>query len=614
MILHGFNIRRDWILHIKIILNSKNNISENDMDIFTIIAFIGGLALFLFGMNVMGSALEKQAGGRFKRMLERLTANPLSGVILGAGITAIIQSSSATTVMVVGLVNSGIMTLENCVGIIMGANIGTSATAWILSLIGIESSNVLIQMFKPINFSPILALIGIGLILLSKSDRKKDVGNIMVGFAVLMFGMEMMTQNLKPLADVPEFASILTMFQNPVLGVLAGAVITGIIQSSSASIGILQAMSLTTNISFGAAIPIILGQNIGTCVTALLSSIGASSNAKRAALIHLYFNTLGTIIWLVILYTVNAIIGLAFLDESVNVLTIAIVHTTFNMLNTTLFLPFNKKLVRLASMSLREGTKDQLFLMLDDRFLSTPSFAVAQCRELTTKMAKLVRETLFKAMEMKSGFDEAKNKEVLEAEDEADQYEDRLGTYMVKLSARSMSITDSHEVAKLLHCIGDFERISDHAVNIVQTAEEMYQKDISFSSEAEKDLDVMYAAIKEIVDMAITCFITNDVELASQVEPLEEVIDMLKAQLRSRHIIRLQKSECTTILGFVFSDLITNFERVADHCSNIAVCILQMDQGGLDTHQYLGKIKSSADAKFVERYNGYLEKYRLIAE
>lgn len=584
------------------------------MDIFSIIAFIGGLALFLFGMSVMGSALEKQAGGRFKRLLERITANPLSGVVLGAGITAIIQSSSATTVMVVGLVNSGVMTLENSVGIIMGANIGTSATAWILSLIGIESGNIFIQMLKPINFSPIFAMVGICIIMFGKNERKKDLGQILIGFAVLMFGMNMMTDNLKPLADVPAFTNILTMFKNPVLGVLAGAVVTGVIQSSSASVGILQAMSLTGSLTFGAAIPIILGQNIGTCVTALLSSIGTNTNAKRAALLHFYFNTLGTIIFLCLMYVVKSIIGLAFLDDSVNALEIAIIHTTFNLLNTTLFLPFHKKLVRLAALSVKEDAKDQLFLMLDDRFLSAPSFAVAQCRELTVNMAKLVRENLFKAMDIKNNFNDSKYREVLELEDEADMYEDRLGTYMVKLSAKSMSITDSHEVSKLLHCIGDFERISDHAVNIIQTAEEMYQKDITFSAEAEKDLDVMNEAIREIVDMAITCFINNDVQLASQVEPLEEVIDMLKVQLRSRHIIRLQKSECTTILGFVFSDLITNFERVADHCSNIAVCILQMEQGGLDTHQYLDKLKSSADNEFVERYNGYLEKYRLNAE
>ena len=585
------------------------------MDIFSIIAFIGGLALFLFGMSVMGGALEKQAGGRFKRLLERITANPLSGVFLGAGITAIIQSSSATTVMVVGLVNSGIMTLENSVGIIMGANIGTSVTAWILSLVGIESSNIILQLFKPANFSPIFAAIGIFIIMSSKADRKKDIGHIMVGFAILMFGMDTMSANLKPLADVPAFANILTMFKNPALGVLAGAMVTGVIQSSSASIGILQAMSLTGGVTFAAAIPIILGQNIGTCVTALISSIGTNANAKRAALIHFYFNTLGTIIFICLLYLIKAFVVMPFLDNSVNALDIAIIHTTFNVLNTALFLPFNKKLVRLATFSVKAEAKDQLFLMLDDRLLTAPTFAVARCRELTVNMARLVRETLFKAMDSKGRYSDTVYMEIMDDESEADMYEDRLGTYMVKLSARSMTMADSHEVARLLHCIGDFERISDHAVNIVQTWEEMYQKDISFSKEAEKDLEVMDRAIREIVNMAIDCFVGNDTNLASQVEPLEEVIDLLRNQLRSRHIIRLQKSECTTILGFVFSDLITNLERVADHCSNIAVAVLQIAEGGgLENHQYLDKIKTSADSKFVEQYNSYLEKYHLDAE
>lgn len=582
------------------------------VDIFDILTFLGGLALFLYGMNVMGGALEKQAGGRFKRVLERITSNPLSGVLLGTGITAIIQSSSATTVMVVGLVNSGILTLGNSVGVIMGANIGTAVTAWLLSLTEIDGTgSFLLQMCKPSSFSPVLAVIGICLVMGAKSDRKRDIGKILLGFAVLMFGMETMSTSVAPLQDVPQFREVLTMFSNPILGVLAGTVVTGIIQSSSASVGILQAMSATGSITFAVAIPIVMGQNIGTCVTALISSAGTNANARRAALVHLFFNILGVIVCLSGFYILNAIFDFSFMEQNIDAVGIAIVHTVFKIINTCIFLPFNKQLVRLATLCVKEKGAEQKFQLLDDRFLSTPSFAVARCHELTVEMAELSQDTLFRAMSLLHDFNESEAKAVTEAEDEVDIYEDKLGTYMVKLSAKSMSMADSRELSKLLHCIGDFERISDHAVNIMQTGEELYQKDLHFSDEAISDLKVMYRAIQEIVDMAVRAFDKNDVQLARNVEPLEQVIDQLKAQLKARHIARLQRGECTTLLGFVFSDLITNYERVADHCSNIAVCMIEVSNNSFDTHEYLNTLKSSDDHEFTHLYTKFAEKYQL---
>lgn len=581
------------------------------MDIFNILSLVGGLALFLYGMNIMGGALEKQAGGKFKQVLEKITANPLSGVLLGVAVTGVIQSSSATTVMVVGLVNSGMMTLENSVGIIMGANVGTTVTAWILSLAGIESSNVFIQLLKPSSFSPVLAGIGIVLVMMAKSDKKKDLGQILLGFAVLMFGMDTMSAAVKPLAAMEGFTNILTYFHNPILGVLTGALVTGIIQSSSASIGILQAMSLTGAITYGAAIPIIMGQNIGTCVTALLSSAGTNTNAKRAAFVHLYFNIIGVTVFMVLFYAFDAIWGWTFLESPIGAVQIAVVHTVFNLLNTALQLPFRKVLVRLAELTVPEGAADKKLQLLDDRFLSTPSFAVAQCRDLTVSMAEISRDNIYRAMELVKKFSESEAKKVLEAEDEVDHYEDKLGTYMVKLSSKSMSLEDSRNVSKLLHCISDLERIADHSVNIMRNGEEMHQKDIHFSDEARRDLDIMYDAVKEIVGLAVDAFINDDIGLAAQVEPLEQVIDTLKVQLKARHVARLQRGECTTMLGFVFTDLITNFERVADHCSNIAVAVIQVSVDSFDTHLYLNTLKNSDDATFEKYYGKYRSKYKL---
>lgn len=583
------------------------------MDIFSILSLIGGLALFLFGMTVLGDALEKQAGGRFKTVLESMTSSPIKGVLLGAGVTAIIQSSSATTVMVVGFVNSGIMTLNNSVGVIMGANIGTAATAWILSLTGIESSNILLQLCKPANFSPVLAAIGMGLLMFcKKSERKRDLGTILLGFSVLMFGMETMSAAVKPLAEVEGFRNILTLFSNPILGVLTGTLITAVIQSSSASVGILQAMSMTGSITFGTAIPIIMGQNIGTCITALISCVGTNANAKRAAFIHLYFNVLGVIVFLTLYYVLNAIIGFPFVDMAVTPVTIALVHTVFKLVNTAAFLPFTKQLTKLAVLTIKDDSGEERFKLLDERFLSTPAFASARAKELTNNMAEMCQSALNTAVSLvKSGYNEADGQAIIDIENETDMYEDKLGTYMVKLSSRSMSAHDSREVSKLLHCIGDFERIADHSVGIMRAAKEMHTKRLHFSDAAQEEIETMGAAVSEIVGMGVMAFIDDDVELASRVEPLEQVVDHLKAQLKARHISRLQLGDCTIELGFIFSDMITAYERIADHCSNIAAAIIQIDRDSFDTHEYLNTLKSSDDEYFISLYDSYKDKYAL---
>ncbi len=581
------------------------------MDIFSVFTLLGGLALFLYGMNVLSEGLEKISGGRLERMLEKLTNNPIKGVLLGAAVTAVIQSSSATTVMVVGFVNSGIMKLSQAIGIIMGANIGTTVTAWILSLSGLEGESVWVQMLKPDTFSPILAVIGIVLIMFCKSGRKRDVGSILVGFAILMFGMSTMSNAVEPLADVPEFAEILTLFTNPLFGVLAGAILTGIIQSSSASVGILQALSQTGQITFGAAIPIILGQNIGTCVTALISCIGAKRNAKRAAMVHLYFNIIGTIVFLSLFYIGNAIFHFTFLDTAVTETSIAIVHTTFNVVTTLLLLPFSKQLGKLAELTIREKSGKEDSLGLDDRFLNSPSFAIEQCRGAAGRMAELSRDTLLTAIHEVGHYDRKRAETITQNENMVDAYEDKLGTYLVKISSRPLSEEDSKETSRLLHCIGDFERISDHAVNILDAAREMHEKNIQFSQEAKEELGVMSAAVEEILQLTIQAFQQNDLTLARQVEPLEQVIDELKAELRLRHITRLKDGKCTIELGFVFSDLLTNYERVSDHCSNIAVCLIEISNAAFDTHGYLNRLKSSGEPEFTSDFERYHEKYVL---
>lgn len=593
------------------------------MDIFNVLNMLGGLALFLYGMNAMGDGLAKVSGGKLESVLEKLTKKRIMAVILGAAVTAVIQSSSATTVMVVGFVNSGIMKLNQAIGIIMGANIGTTITSWILALTGIQSDNIFVSLLKPSSFSPILAVIGSAFILFSKKDRRKDIGTILVGFAILMFGMETMSSAVKPLADVPQFTNMFTMFTNPVLGMIVGAVLTAIIQSSSASVGILQALCATGGVTMASAIPIIMGQNIGTCVTSLISAAGANKNAKRAALVHFYFNLIGTIIFMVVFYTLNAFLHFEILNMTANAWLIALVHSCFNIAATIIFMPFGDLLAKLACLTIRDkketdeitAESDSLekdFQVLDLRFLESPAFAVQQCKNVAVKMANAARDGLFISMELLEKYDEEKAAVVLHYEDIVDRYEDELGTYLVKLNGKSLTKKDSQIVSMLLHVISDFERISDHAVNIKEAAEEMRDKKLKFSDKAAAELKVYTTAIHEIVNMSMDAFATENVEAAGNVEPLEEVMDYLKAELKDRHVRRLRKGKCTIELGFVLTDLITNYERVADHCSNIAVCLIQVvGNDGFDTHEYLDNVKSKDNEDFKIKVHWYKEKYEL---
>ena len=587
------------------------------MDIFSVLSMIGGLALFLFGMHAMGEGLSKTSGGRLEKILEKLTSNPLKAVLLGAGVTAVIQSSSATTVMVVGFVNSGIMKLSQAVGIIMGANIGTTATSWILSLSGIEGDNLLIKLLKPSSFSPILAIIGVAYIMFSKREKIKDIGMILVGFAILMTGMDMMSDAVKPLAKVPEFTNILLMFTNPILGMIAGTVLTAVIQSSSASVGILQALCITGAVKYSAAIPIIMGQNIGTCITAIMSSIGASKNAKRAALVHLYFNLIGTTIFMLVFYAINAIVGFAFMNDSANAAGIAVVHSIFNVVATVILLPFSDVLEKLACLTIRadeetsktETEADKDFRLLDIRFLDTPGLATEHCRRVAENMCRLTKEAIYTAVETITEFDAKKVERVRSLESEIDRYEDELGTYMVKLSQHHLSEKDSHELSIILHCLSDFERISDHAVTLVNSSSEMFEKKQEFSKKAKEELAIFTQAVKDIVEVSFDVFEKEDVTRAILVEPLEEVIDQLQTEVKKRHVKRLQKGKCTIEMGFVLSDVITSYERIADHCSNIAVCLMQVNEDGYDTHGYLKDMKH--EEKFNNQFNEYKEKYVL---
>ena len=581
------------------------------MDIFSVFQMAGGLALFLYGMHVMGDGLEKQAGGKLKTILEKLTANPVKGFLLGAAVTAVIQSSSATTVMVVGFVNAGIMKLSQAIGIIMGANVGTTITSWILSLTGLQGDSFWIQLLKPTSFSPIIAFLGIILIMFSKKEGKKDLGSTLIGFAVLMFGMEQMSSAVEPLADVPEFTSILLLFSNPLLGVLCGAILTAVIQSSSASVGILQALSATGSVTYSSAIPIILGQNIGTCVTALISSIGANKNARRAAVVHLYFNLIGTGLFLAVFYLLNGFLHFSFYDQSIDRLGIAVVHTCFNLLSTLTLLPFTKLLEKLAYLTIRDTANDENFQILDERFLASPAVAIHQCQKMAVSMARLAQSSLYQAIGLIGAYDEKIAHSIEEGEDQIDMYEDKLGTYLVRLSSKNLTMEESREISKLLHVIGDFERIGDHAVNILKSAKEMQVKKYVFSGQAQQEISIISSAIEEIVDLATNAFVKNDLYLASKVEPLEQVVDSLKDELRNRHVQRLQNGECTISNGFIFSDLITNYERVADHCSNIGVCILRIAEDSFDTHEYLNHVKDGHDDTFENRYNRYKEKYQL---
>ena len=588
------------------------------MSVFDILTMIGGLALFLYGMEVMGNGLSKASGGRMERILEKMTDNIFKAVLLGAGVTAVIQSSSATTVMVVGFVNSGIMKLSQAVGVIMGANIGTTVTSWLLSLTGIQGDNFILTLMKPSSFSPILAVIGVGFLMFSKNEKKKDIGTIMIGFTVLMFGMETMSDAVKPLANVPEFTGILTAFSNPVLGMIAGAVLTAIIQSSSASVGILQALCVTGAVSYGVAIPIIMGQNIGTCVTALLSSIGATKNAKRAAMVHLYFNIIGTVVFMVLFYTVNAVVGFSFLGTATNAAGIAVIHSLFNVFATMLLLPFGKGLEKLACLTIRDDVQPaeveeerKELQLLDSRFLEKPAFAMEQSVHVANKMAEESKRTLFTAMDLLWNYTEDGAKKVGELENLVDQYEDELGTYLVKLSRQNLSVHDSHTLSIVLHCIGDFERISDHAINIMEAAQEMHDKKLIFSPKAEEELKVFSRAVQDIVEKAYAVFRDQDEKLAQKVEPLEAVVDELNQEVKKRHIHRLREGKCTIELGFILSDITTSLERVADHCSNIAVCVTQVREDAYDTHGYLNSVKNEDSEIFRGLVLEEEEKYLL---
>lgn len=581
------------------------------MDFFDVLTLLGGLSLFLFGMNLMGNSLEKCAGSSLKVLLSKLTSRKILGFLTGLGVTAVIQSSSATTVMVVGFVNSGLLSLRQAIGVIMGANVGTTVTAWILSLTGLDGESFFVRLLEPTSFSPVLALIGVGLTMMAKSERKKDVGMILLGFAVLMFGMDTMSGAVAGLQDVPEFQSIFLMFTNPVLGVLAGAILTAIIQSSSASVGILQALSATGQVTYGAAIPIIMGQNIGTCVTAMISSVGANKNAKRAAVVHLLFNIIGTCVWLSVFYLINAVVHFDFVGNSIDQLGIAVVHTTFNVLCTALLFPFSGLLEKLACRLVRDDKVPEQIQILDERLLSTPPVAIGRCQEVAETMARISMDALRTGCHLIEHYDAKEAQAVRETEKEADQYEDMLGTYLVKLGRENLSERDNRQVSKLLHIIGDFERISDHAVNVVESAEEMRSKGLHFSPQAKQELNVLTSAVGEIMDLSLDAFLKDDPDLAVKVEPLEQVVDTLKEQLRNRHILRLQRGECTIELGFVWSDLLTDLERVADHCSNIAGCVIEMSHGSLDVHEYLDYIKGGSIA-FQRAYNAYARKYALM--
>lgn len=581
------------------------------MEIWDILEFVGGLCLFLFGMNLMGAYLEKAAGSGLKKLLGKLTGGKLAGFLTGLGVTAIIQSSSATTVMVVGFVNSGLLTLSQAINVIMGANVGTTVTAWILSLTGLSSGAWYIQLLKPSSFTPILALIGIVLYMMAKSNRKRDIGVILLGFATLMFGMDTMSEAVSVLKSDPGFANILTMFSNPILGVLAGAVLTAIIQSSSASVGILQALSSTGAINIGMSIPIIMGQNIGTCATALISSVGTNRNARRASVVHLAFNVIGTVVWLIVFCVGNAFFDIPLLQENASQLTIAVAHSAFNILCTLLMFPCSKLLEKLALKIIpvtEEEKNDSKEITIDERLMTTPAIAIERCRTFTSEMADISVGSLVDSINTLDSLTEDAAKDIRRKESVVDKYEDVLGSYLVKLNTHQLSDADTRESAMLLHMIGDLERISDHSVNILESAEELRDKNMSFSAGAQRELGVITSAVKEILGLSLEAYKTGDVDLAQRVEPLEQVIDDLKDALRSHHIERMQAGNCSIEVGFIWSDLLTNLERVSDHCSNIAGCIIETARNSMSLHEYLSEVK--ADRKdYADMYKEYSEKY-----
>jgi len=580
------------------------------MTIFDVLTMIGGLCLFLFGMNVMGDGLERRAGSSLKTLLGRLTDSKLKGFLTGLGVTAVIQSSSATTVMVVGFVNSRLMTLKQSIGVIMGANIGTTVTAWILSLGGISGDNLFMQLLKPTSFTPVLALLGTLFLMFSRESRKKDVGTILLGFATLMFGMDTMSDAVSGLADIPAFQNLFLMFENPILGVLVGAVLTGIIQSSSASVGILQALSATGAVSYAAAIPIIMGQNIGTCVTALLSSFGTNKNAKRAAIVHLSFNVIGTVVWLSVFSLVSALLKPAVLSASATYLGIAVCHSLFNSLCTALLLPQSALLEKIAYLLVPEGKDTAKAVELDERLLATPSIALGECHKLALKMGEETMEGFRLCLDALGRFDTANAERIRFIEKDVDHYEDILGTYLTKLGRAQISDDDSSEVSKLLKIIGDLERISDHSVNVLESVEEIAEKKIEFSAGAKQEMAVLCAAVAEILGLTMDALNRDDADAASSIEPLEQVVDHLKTMLRDRHIARLKKGECSVEAGFVWSDLLTDLERTSDHCSNIALSILDACAHNMNAHQSLRSLKKNSPG-YLEKLDAWSRKYTL---
>lgn len=582
------------------------------MSIYSIFSLLGGLALFLYGMNMMGDGLEKISGGKLEQILEKMTDKTYKGVLLGCAVTAVIQSSSAVTVMVVGFVNSGIMELSRAIGVIMGANIGTTATAWILSLTGIDGDSLIVNLLKPSSFAPVLAVIGVFLLMFSKSDKRKNIGGIIAGFGILMIGMEFMSDSMSGLADNQQFTSILLKFSNPVLGILAGMILTAIIQSSSASVGILQALSLTGAVSFGTAFPIVLGQNIGTCVTALIASVGTNKNAKRAAMAHLYFNIIGVVLAVALFYGGNAIFQFDFLQNTVTPSQIAIIHSVFNIFSTLLMLPFTKQLEKLAYMTIKDGKKgkEDAPVLLDERFLLTPSYAVEKSREVTVQMADLVEKTAMTAFSLLKNYKSEKASKISENEKKTDKYEEMLETYLVKVSALQLSDEDSKNVFILHHAIEDLEKISDYCEDILKIKKNINKKNIIFSEKAKYDLSVMLAAVTKIINLTVEAFKMNDITKARKIEPLEEVIDKLKKELKNRHLKRIEDGSCSVDQGFVFLDVINALERIADHCASLAVSMIELESGEYNVHEYTRELKES-DKEFVENLDSYLEKYSL---
>ncbi len=588
------------------------------MTIFDALSMVGGLALFLYGMHLMGEGLTKASGGKLEIFLEKLTSNRIKAVLVGAGVTAVIQSSSATTVMVVGFVNSGIMKLGQAVGIIMGANIGTTATSWLLSLASIDGGSFFVQLLKPANFSPILAVIGVVFIMFCKDEKKKDIALILLGFTILMGGMSQMSDAVAGLKDVPAFTNILTMFSNPILGLIAGALLTAVIQSSSASVGILQALCATGAVGFSTALPIIMGQNIGTCVTAMISSVGASKNARRTALVHLYFNVVGTIIFMTGFYALNAVIKFPFMGQAIDAAGIATLHTTFNVVATIILLPFGNLLVKMATMTVPDSKDktertefEENIRMLDTRFLEKPGVAISMSKTVTVKMAEAAAKSIDIALDLVKEYDVDLGKRVVELEDETDCYEDVLGSYLLKVSSKDLSEKENYEITVMLHCINDLERIADHALNIKESAEEKYRKDMKFSEKALAELDVFANAIKEIVNTTVEILADEDMKKAACIEPLEEVIDDLSVEMKSRHIARLRRGKCTVEMGFVLQDLTTAYERVADHCSNVAIYVLQDSNTKIETHEVIENMKSSGAVDFEKQKAVYKNRYLL---